>query len=100
MDTQEFLDSLDQQGYDIVKNQYDRGDFHDITEKRKVENWLKAKTKERKFIAECEQASRSAAYYANKLAIRSNIYALIAVAISIIAAKEEIASLIRAALGP
>jgi hypothetical protein len=68
-----------------VKLRRDRGDWIDKTELRVVDSWLTQVAKEQKFREACERASRSAALDARRLAILSNVIAIGALVVSIIA---------------
>ena len=103
MNKQDLTETLDRLEYEDVKHRHERGDFSDPAEIKVVERWLKARLKEQKHMDACVQAAKSAAYDATKLARRSNYYALLAIALSLIAAQDQIVGFVShlaAAFGP
>ncbi len=66
-----------------LRNRYDRGDYIDSAEIRRVKRLLKKFEKDRRFQENCERASVSAALNADKRARTSTYISLLALALSI-----------------
>lgn len=81
MITDEELDELDEAE---VKKRFDRGDWIDQSEIKKINSWLKKVKKKRGFLQECKDASISSARDVKRLSILANAIAVAALVISII----------------
>lgn len=71
---------LEEIGYAEVLHRFERGDYHDPAELKTVKRWMGGKDKERKFLADCERASISAALEANRAAGRAGLIAFLGTA--------------------
>lgn len=89
---------LEEIGYAEVLHRFERGDYHDPAELKTVKRWMGGKDKERKFLADCERASISAALEANRAARRAGLIAFLALLISTFSAREQIVAIIEATL--
>lgn len=89
---------LDEIGYADVLHRFERGDYHDPAELKTVKRWMGGKDKERKFLADCERASISAALEANRAARRAGLIAFLALLISIVSAREQIIAFVEVVL--
>lgn len=89
---------LEEIGYAEIQHRFERGDYHEPDELKAVKKWLRAQVKERQLLAACERASISSALEAAQTARRANFIAILAVAISAIAAQEEIGALFKMVL--
>ncbi len=85
---------LDEIGDTEVRHRFDRGDYHDPEEVKTVKKWLRAKDKERDFLAACERASISSALEASRAARRANLIAFLALIISAISAREQVTAIV------
>ncbi|MBK8525469.1 MAG: hypothetical protein IPL58_16420 [Betaproteobacteria bacterium] len=89
---------LEEIGYAEVLHRFERGDYHDPAELKTVKRWIGDKDRERKFLADCERASISAALEANRAARRAGLMAFLALLISTISAREQIIAFVEAVL--
>lgn len=89
---------LDDTGYAEIQHRFERGDYHDPVEFKAVKNWLRTQDKEREHLAACERASISSALEATRAAQRANLVAFLALVVSAISAREEVAAIVRVML--
>jgi hypothetical protein len=89
---------LEEIGYAKVLQRFERGDYYDPAELKTVKKWMAGKDRERKFLADCERASISAALEANRAARRAGLMAFLALLISIVSAREQVIAFVEAVL--
>jgi hypothetical protein len=89
---------LEDVGDTEVRHRFDRGDYRDPEEVKRVKKWLRAKDKERDFLAACERASMLSALEASRAARRANLIAFLALIISAISAREQLTAIVGAFL--
>lgn len=77
-------EELDELGLPEVQHRFDRGDWADKDEIRKVSFWLKKAKRQEEFLRECERANVSSALDARRLAILANVVAVLALIVSVI----------------
>lgn len=83
-------------GYDEIRRRVQRGDYHDQVELKAVHKWLRARERERKYLAECERANIASALNASHAARRANLIALLALVISILSARDQVVAVLQA----
>lgn len=77
-------EELDELGSAKVQHCFDRGDWVDKDEVRRVRYWLGKAKKQEEFLEKCQRASISSALDTKRLAILANVVALLALIVSVI----------------